>query len=485
MAQQNNRRRRSSNSVRQAVIVALSVITVAAMALICLLIVKVSDFRKEPADKELSGSNTVLSEPDPEPAPIVKTSTATIGTTGDLLMHLPIITGCKTGNGYNFDNIFTYFKNYTSTVDYAIANLETTLCGGDGGKEYSGYPRFNCPDEIVDAVKSAGFDMLLTANNHSYDTNLTGFMRTLRVLDEKQIDHIGTMLETTDKKYLIKDINGIKVGMICYTYETDDTERVALNGIGLAKEAYDLVNAFSYGQLDEFYGKIDGQIKAMKSEGAEAIVLFIHWGEEYRLTANKNQKAIAQKMCDLGVDVIVGGHSHVVEPIDMLESTSDPAHKTFCLYSMGNAVSNQRTERASIKTGHTEDGVLFSFTLAKYSDGTVVVEDMNLLPTWVNLFTSKATGKKVYQIIPLDESKKDNWKSEFDLTDTSLAAAKKSFDRTQKIVGDGLAKIKSYLADPEGYDRQHSVSSEQSKTSSDTTLGKTSEETDSSVDKAA
>ena len=94
------------------------------------------------------------------------------------------------------------------------------------------------------------------------------------------------------------------------------------------------------------------------------MVVYIHWGDEYRLAANKKQIEIAQQLCNLGVDVIVGGHSHVVEPIDLLTSETDPDHKTVCLYSMGNAVSNQRKERASIKTGHTEDGVLFSITFA-------------------------------------------------------------------------------------------------------------------------
>ena len=102
----------------------------------------------------------------------------------------------------------------------------------------------------------------------------------------------------------------------------------------------------------------------------------------------------------------------------------------------------------NLKTGHTEDGVLFQFTFAKYSDGTVVLEDADILPTWVNMFTSKATGKKVYQIIPLDTEKTD-WKEAFDLTDTSKKKAEESLERTQKIVGDGLKKVQDYLKSDE------------------------------------
>ena len=237
--------------------------------------------------------------------------------------------------------------------------------------------------------------------------------------------------------------------MICYTYETDtDPGDVALNGIALNEDAEKRVNAFSYGELDTFYETIDGQFKAMKADGAEALVLFIHWGDEYQVKQNKKQSAIAQKLCDLGVDVIVGGHPHVVQPIDLLTSETDPSHKTVCLYSMGNAVSNQRRERMNLKTAHTEDGVLFKFTFAKYSDGTVVLEDADVLPTWVNMFTSKATGKKVYQIIPLDTEKTD-WKEAFDLTDTSKKKAEESLARTEKIIGEGLKEVQEYLSSAE------------------------------------
>lgn len=446
------KRRKRKNSVNRALLAVLSFVIVLVVAAGSIFVIET--FVYDDKNYSSSGSDTqsgivsVPSEPD-KPEPITKVSTATIAATGDLLMHEPIITHSKFDEGYNFDLIYTYLKDYASKVDYSVANLETTLRGIEDGYEYSGYPQFNCPDEIVDATKNAGFDMLLTANNHSYDTRYKGMIRTLEVIDEKGLDRLGIIKEETEKKYTVKEINGIKIGMICYTYETDtNPDEIALNGIALNEDAEKRVNAFSYGELDTFYETIEGQFKAMKEDGAEALVLFIHWGDEYQVKQNKKQSAIAQKLCDLGVDVIVGGHPHVVQPIDLLTSEADPNHKTVCLYSMGNAVSNQRRDRMNLKTGHTEDGVLFQFTFAKYSDGTVVLEDADILPTWVNMFTSKATGKKVYQIIPLDTEKTD-WKEAFDLTDNSEAKAKESLERTQKIVGDGLEKVQEYLKSEE------------------------------------
>ena len=117
---------------------------------------------------------------------------------------------------------------------------------------------------------------------------------------------------------------------------------------------YDIINCFRHSDPEPFYAELENQIAQMRQQGAEAIVLYIHWGQEYKLQPNASQQAMAQRICDLGVDVIIGGHPHVVEPIELLESTVDPNHRTVCLYSMGNAVSNQRLGLLkSISTAHT------------------------------------------------------------------------------------------------------------------------------------
>ena len=393
-------------------------------------------------------TNPLNTEPlNTEPEPIVKVSTATIASTGDLLMHLPIITAYKSGDGtYDFTRMFQYLAPYVQEADYAVANLETTLYGERNGKQFSGYPAFNCPDEIVDGAKDAGFDMLLTANNHSSDTGFDGITRTLEVIDERGMDRLGIVRELSEKKYAVKEINGIRVGMICYTYETDDTPgSVALNGIPLSATAAQMTNTFAYGELDTFYTNFAQQLADMKADGAEATILYIHWGDEYQISPNQHQKTIAQKLCDLGVDVIIGGHPHVVQPVELITSTSGD-HKTVCLYSMGNAVSNQRRGNSTSfpQQGYTEDGVLFSVTFAKYSDGTVLLESVKALPLWVNLYVSAATGKNVYEILPLDDAV-DDWKAALDLSDYSLAETKKSYERTMNLLKDGIAASQEYL----------------------------------------
>ena len=383
---------------------------------------------------------------EPEPEHVV--SRATIGATGDLLMHMPVInSGLLSDGSYNFDYIFKYLSEYTNAADFAVANLETTLAGSE--RAYSGYPNFNCPDEIVDGARNGGFDMLLTGNNHSYDTGEAGFFRTIETVRSHGLETLGTMLTADEPKYVIEDINGIKVGMISYTYQGIPdgavSGRVYLNGIMLHEGAENVVNTFIPNSPESFYTEVEGYAQQMRAEGAEALVIFMHWGVEYTTTPVAHQTQIAQKLCDLGFDVIVGGHPHVVEPIALLSSTVDPSHKTVCLYSMGNAVSNQRASvMESQPEGYTEDGVWFTMTFCKYSDGTVYLEDVNLIPCWVNLRT---TNGRYYYILPLDSTKQDNWAELLDLGEVSLAAATRSYNRTMGIVGDGLTQSKQYLAD--------------------------------------
>ena len=399
----------------------------------------------EPEETEAPTETTL-----PEPEHVV--STATVGAMGDLLMHKPLFSSqyssiCDLGGGnYDFTTIFQYLTEYSSAVDYMVANLETTLCSTDNGYQYSGYPHFNCPDQIVDGAKNAGFDMLLTVNNHSYDTGITGYKRTLEVVREKGLETLGTMLTDDEPKWTIQEVNGINIGMVGYTYATSVTSdgRPSLNGNPAIAE-YGLCNYFLESNLDAFYSEVETYLDQMKQAGAEATILFIHWGVEYNTFANDTQKAMAQKLCDLGVDVIIGGHPHVIEPVALLESNLDPGHKTVCIYSLGNAVSNQRLGNISyVSTAHTEDGILFSVTFEKYSDGTVYLAGTDAIPTWVNRHAD--TGKLEYNILPLDYNRVDEWAQLYSIADNTLNSAKKSYDRTMAIVGDGLTECQTWLA---------------------------------------
>ncbi|MBQ8834449.1 MAG: CapA family protein [Oscillospiraceae bacterium] len=459
-----SRKRKKQNGLHTA----LTVLILAMIAVILFLIVQCVTL-PEQKNTPNPDSTTALTQPTettaaptettlPEPEHVV--ATASISAQGDLLMHIQLFSDNPKynsvnnlgGGTYNFDSIFEYMTDYTSAYDYAIANLETTF-GGDN-YPYQGNPAFNCPDELADAAADAGYDMLLTANNHCGDTNEPGLKRTLEVVREAGVATLGTRLTAEEERYSIVEINGIKIGMICYTYSSGMKDgKPRLNG-GLPFQEPELVNYFSNTNLDAFYAEITEVYTDMMAAGAEASILYIHWGDEYYLEENFRQNQIAQKMCDLGFDVIAGGHPHVVQPMELLTSTTDPDHKTVCLYSMGNAVSNQRYGNISmISTPHTEDGVLFSVTFEKYSDGTVYLAETDILPTWVNMHY--ATGKREYNILPLDETRAGEWAELFDIEGETLSAAQRSYDRTMAILGEGLTECQEYLtqakADREAY----------------------------------
>ena len=382
------------------------------------------------------------------PEPEIIASTASFTVTGDLLMHRPVFESCwdQEKGDWVFDCLFTYVTPYIQAADYAVANLETTLCGPyeeNGVYAYSGNPLFNCPDGIAPASLNAGFDMLLTGNNHCYDTRMIGIRRTLEVLEKTGLESLGTQHDAETPDHKVIEVNGIKVGMTAYTAETYDgiPGIPSINAIQCHVSSIGMINSFDYGQLNKFYEEIGAQFEAMKAEGAEAIVVYLHWGEEYQLEPTEAQVKIAQQLCDMGVDVIVGGHPHVIEPVDLLTSTQDENHKTLIIYSTGNAVSNQRISQMRMKTGHTEDGILFNFTLAKYIDGSVEVISASCIPTWVHMEGIEES----YIILPLDNTQFDNWQETFGIDDEILAACMASYNRTMDLVGAGLEKAQAWF----------------------------------------
>ena len=456
-----SKKKKKGNGLRNALIVVIVLLIAAIGVLIWMCL----DLVNAPQQEETTPTQAVTlpTEPPteatvpettvpPEPEHVV--STATILSTGDLLMHGQLIVDAKQDDGtYDFSYIFPYITEYVSDADFAVANLETTLAGT--AKPYQGNPMFNCPDEIVDAAKNAGFDMLLTANNHSYDSQQAGFERTIRTVREKGLLNLGTMLSGEEPKFVVQEINGIKIGMIAYTYEDSAVGNSvpALNYNPMQAGGYDIINCFRHAAPEPFYAALETQIAEMRQQGAEAIVLYIHWGQEYKLEPNSYQTAMAQRLCDLGVDVIIGGHPHVVEPVALLESTVDPNHRTVCLYSMGNAVSNQRLGKLkSITTAHTEDGVLFSISFSKYSDGTVYLEDASLIPTWVraidangNTVVRDSATIRRYEILPLDDSRRSQWQEQFGIDDSTLAQCTDCWQGTMDITGAGLHQVQDYL----------------------------------------
>ena len=368
---------------------------------------------------------------------------ATVISTGDIMVHDPQLTGAyvsATGE-YDFSDFFKEIAPYFKSADLAVANLEVTF-GGNDGRKYSGYPAFNCPDSLATVIKESGINLLLTANNHSYDTGFSGFMRTQQVLNELGIEYIGTKPTVDSPDYIIKEINGIKIGIADFTYETDGSraDRKYLNGILLSEEADDLINSFSYSRIDKFYENAASIVNQMKQNGAEYILFYVHWGNEYKTEPNSWQKNIAQQLSNCGVDMIIGGHPHVIEPVELIYS-EDGQNTTVCLYSAGNAVSNQRQERMdSCPSGHTEDGLLFSFTLKKTKDG-VSLDNLDIIPTWVDKFLKN--GSYRYTIYPLENE--NDGTEKFGLTGTAATKSVKSYKRTVEIIAEGLTKCQQEI----------------------------------------
>ena len=372
--------------------------------------------------------------------PVIE-STVTIGSAGDVLMHSPVLKSAEQSDGaYNFDNLFTYISDEIKSCDYFVANLETTLAGNEGGREYTSYPCFNSPDAIATALKKAGVDCLLTSNNHTFDTRGHGVRRTLSVVKEMGFDYVGTRENEGDKRYLMKEIGGISFGIACYTYETENKKGKALNGILNDSETAKIINSFDYTNISAFYEDISKDLTDMKAEGADITIVYLHWGNEYQLTQNDHQEKIAKVLCEMGVDVIVGGHPHVVQPVDLITS-EDGTHSTVCVYSVGNFISNQRRNLMGLKTGHTEDGLIFKMTFSRYSDGTVVFEKVKSVPTWVHMYSGK------YNIVPLSKNL-ENKATDLGLTISAsgLSLGKESYDRTMALVKEGTKKCNDYLS---------------------------------------
>jgi len=379
------------------------------------------------------------------PVPEHVVATATISTQGDLLMHSPVFATAKQSDGsYDFESIFRYSKDLVSSVDYAIANLETTF----GGPEHPhvNNQSFCCPDELAANAAEAGYDMFITANNHSGDSMGDGLIRTIEVTRAAGLDNLGSQLPG-EKRYRIVEINGIRIGMVAYTWAfRGDGSSFSLNGLAAIKDEGQM-NYYDDDNPNKLYKEAEQVIADMKADGAEVTMMQIHWGVEYGTTENAQQRQIAQKLCDLGYDVIVGGHAHVVQPMTLLTSQTDPEHKTVCIYSLGNAVSNQRAgiSEKFPAAGYTEDGVFFTTTFEKYSDGTVYLAGIDVIPTWVNMHSND--GKKEYNILPLDKENEDQWKTLYKLTDHNFTSCQRSYDRTMGIVSEGLTQCQDWLAE--------------------------------------
>ncbi len=326
----------------------------------------------------------------------------TISCVGDIMVHSPQIPAqynMQTG-GYDFHNNFEYIKPYIEKADLALCNLETTFAGGPG---YSGYPLFNTPDELADAVKASGWDVAILSNNHILDKGLDGMKRTITVAREKGLQTVGAQLEG-EKNYTIVNVKGVNIGIVAYTYETArQNGRRALNGNPIPVAAEPLLNTFGYGYLDEDLNKIFGSISQARNDGAEIILCYFHWGQEYQGQPTEYDRRIAREVAAAGADIIFASHPHVIQPIEYVEVEAT-GKRVPIFYSLGNFISNQRLE--TVNDRFTEQGILGQVTLEfMKSTGEIINMNPGAVPFWVEKYW---TDRNIYTVIPLDSNLSTN-----------------------------------------------------------------------------
>ena len=365
----------------------------------------------EPETEPVTEPETVP-ETEPETEPPVTYREITVSTAGDLMFHMPQVnTAYRADTGtYDFTDVFQYIGKEMSAADLAILNFETTL--GDPAYPYQSYPTFISPDSVLDAVKGAGFDLMLFANNHTYDNGLYGVQRTVSKFKESGLSWIGAREKPEDPTYGIVDVGGVKLGMINFAHDLGwDAVNRTINGIPISANDLQYIDLFNRYLHDAFYAEAESRISELKENGADLILFFIHWGDEYYTAPNDEQKEIAQKLCDLGADAIIGSHPHVVQPVEVLTSKTDPDRKTICFYSLGNYVSNQCRETLSSDYCHgnnknTEMGLTVTLTIRKYSTGECMISGVDTMTTWVHRYLCD-DGFYDYRILPAEKAAKN------------------------------------------------------------------------------
>ena len=303
------------------------------------------------------------------------------------------------GKSYDYSDCFRWIAPAVTEADYAVVNLEVPL---GGGPRYSGYPCFSAPDSYAQALADAGFDLMLTANNHCLDSGMKAARRTLSALDSIGVDHIGTYHNAADREAkvpFVKDINGIKFGFLNYTYGT--------NGIP-ARDGMEVA------LIDR--EKIAHEMKRSREAGAEILVVTMHWGIEYVLRENAIQRDLARFLIDNGADMVIGSHPHVIQPMKMVRDEKRQQDVPV-VYSLGNLISN-------MKTGDTQGGAYMRVRVERDKDGKAKVK-------WADydtFFCAKPTGKGTnYTVIPSDRT---------DLIPASQMRQWQIFDRSSSKVFD-------------------------------------------------
>jgi poly-gamma-glutamate capsule biosynthesis protein CapA/YwtB (metallophosphatase superfamily) len=303
---------------------------------------------------------------------------------GDIMMHLPQINAAFNDEKkqYDFTTVFEKVSAILKRSDVAVANIETTF----GGKPYTGYPQFSAPDTLAWFIKQAGFDVIVTANNHSADRGTKGIVGTIDALEKYGFNHTGTFKNADERALnypLILEKNNIKIAVLNCTYGTN----------GLPVPTPLIVNIIDTAEIRK-------DIKKAREKGAEIVILTIHWGIEYENEPNKEQKKLAKWFLENGIDVVMGSHPHVIQPAvweTYTPKNDSVSRKGLVVYSLGNFISNQRDR-------YRDGGMLFEFTIRKNKFSKKIdIQNAGFYPTWVYI----QPQPKEYYILPAAEFEND------------------------------------------------------------------------------
>ena len=297
---------------------------------------------------------------------------------GDFMGHMDQINAAhnKTTNTYEYDSCFSKIKPILSDADVTLGNIEVTL----GVKPYSGYPQFSSPASYAAAIKRAGVDVLTTANNHSCDKRKRGVEKTIQILDSLEIGHTGTFISSVEKTknpaYLIEK-NNFRIAVVNYTYGTNSIDPTPPNVVNyLDKEVI---------KKDVNYVKNTLQ--------PDQIIAFLHWGDQYKDLPNAKQKDMFSYFKSLGVNIVIGAHPHVLQPMEWHKKDTVNSKDNLVVYSLGNFVSHQRTFPR-------DGGAVFKMVLEKDSLQNVSIKDAKYCLTWVH--EPIINGEKEYYVLPAD-----------------------------------------------------------------------------------
>lgn len=319
------------------------------------------------------------SEPPEASEPVVQPNiVSTLAVCGDAMSHMPQTRDAydSQADAYDYKPMIRFAKPWIEQADYAVVNLETTFAGGS---DYSGFPAFNTPDALGDALKDAGFDLVSTANNHCLDRGYDGMVRTLDVLDNLGLAHVGTYRSAEERAAQngvhVADVGGIKVAFLSYTYGT--------NGIPLSKSHPDTVNILHTDYMSDAQvldtARIADDLAAAEALSPDLIAVIVHWGVEYQTTQNDHQEEIADFLFDHGADVILGSHPHVLQPMETrtLTDRDGTTHTGFVCWSLGNFISSQNDE-------YTDTTVVLNLELTKNPNtGATDVTKVGYVPLYM------------------------------------------------------------------------------------------------------